>query len=70
MTEEHAILAALSTLLIAGLVIYLRGKFERMAMTPEEKMADLEAAYQAMLLYYARLDESRHLKRRKYRDNK
>ena len=62
MTTEHTILAALSTLLIAGLLIYLRGKFRYMSMTPEEKMADLEAACQELIYRRSKLAESRQPK--------
>jgi hypothetical protein len=51
MTAEHAIIAALSTLLIVGLLIYLRGKFHRMAMTPEERMDDLLNEYNKLVCF-------------------
>ena len=67
MTTEHALLAALSTLLIAGLLIYLRREFEQIAF-----QARVDEYLSKDQIFYNYTDgimvKPAQPKRRKYRD--
>lgn len=69
MTTEHTILAALSTLLIVGLLIYLRREFEQIAF-----QARVDEYLSKDQIFYNYTDGVMVMpaqpKRRKYRDNK
>ena len=69
MTTEHTIIAALSTLLITGLLIYLRREFEQIAF-----QARVDEYLSKDQIFYNYTDgimvKPAQPKRRKYRDNK
>lgn len=70
MTESELYTSiTLVTLLIVGLMGWLKGEFRQMAMTPEEKMAELEILCHDLIRKREQLLDYYQPKRRKHRDN-